>query len=222
MTHEPWSPEEFARLAALPEGHPDRRRAMSSPAFAAWCRMHDEFASPGSSELSPEALADAEAELARRLANARVVPALRESPAELRPRRRWWEAPLPRLAAAAALVTVLGVSAWFGVHEPGGRRVRGDAPAPDAFVLTAPRSTPAGLALAWSPRAGATSYRLVFYGHALEEIARVEVTADTRYLLRHEANIPGLSPGDVVHVSVLALRDGTTLETSPMRELRVP
>ncbi len=222
MSPEPWTPEEFARLMALPEGHPERERAKASPAFEAWCRMHEVFSAPTPTAAETAELAATDAELARRLAAARPAPAEVRSLVRERAARRGWDAPAIRFAVAAALLVVVGTTAWLGTQGPGDRRLRGDGQQPGAFELAVPRLTSEGEVLEWAPSARAESYRIVFYGHALEEIAHVDVASGTRYVLRPGALVPGLVAGDTVRAVVQAVHAEAVLETSPMRELRVP
>lgn len=220
MRHEPWSPDEFARLLALPDGHPERERAKASPAFEAWCRMHEEFSTATPGEAAAD-LAEAEQELARRLeGSGRTRPTITPMPARRAP-RAWWAEPMAR-AAALLLVTAIGVATWRGLQESSVSRVRGDQGRPGELVLAPPRSSAPGVVLEWSAHAEASNYRLAFYDRALAEVARIEVPEGTRYVLRPGFDVPGLAHGEIVNVAVLAMRDSAVLETSRMRELRLP
>lgn len=220
MTRAPWTPDEFARIAALPEGHPDRERAKSSPAFEAWLRMHEAFIAPAPESARAAALDEAEIELTRRLAAARRAPMLAPPIAAEKPRSR--RAYMPQLAAAAALVVVVGIIAVMSQSGPGSRRVRGAGPNAGALELATPYSTGQGVVLDWRGHSRADAYRLVFYGGSLEEIAHVDVRAGTHYLMRSDSLADGLTHGRTVRVAVLALNEDRVLETSPMREVRVP
>ena len=70
MTDREFEAEEFERLLALPEGHPERVQAERSSRFIARKRMLDAFESPPDELLAPHELARAEADLAERVARA--------------------------------------------------------------------------------------------------------------------------------------------------------
>lgn len=59
MNEQRFEPEEFERLLALPEGHPERMSAERSGRLLAWKQMLDGFESPPDVLFTPQELARA-------------------------------------------------------------------------------------------------------------------------------------------------------------------
>lgn len=205
MNEERFEPEEFERLLALPEDHPERVRAERSGRLAAWQHMLDGFESPPGELLSSQDLARAEAELAQRVeratapAPARVRPAIREA--------SWlteWRTGGRRVAVAFAALAIVAAAGWWSVEQRRERpAVRGSA-ARQALELIS-RPVAAGVELSWTPVPGATMYRLVFFGPELTELARVDSLVGTSFALRADQLPAGLASGQTVLVEVAAV-----------------
>ncbi len=222
MSPERMSPEEFARLMALPADHPERRRMEHSPEFEARVHLLHDFESPGDGQLTPDERAagrELEARLAPMIATARAA-------APPRTRRAAWSwlkgGGTPRAALAFASVALVAVLAtWMTTHDGARRAVRG-APETAAFELAAPRPTAGGVRLAWPAVAGADHYRLVFFGPDMDERARIESLTSTTLELRAGALPAGLTAGTEALVGVVALHGPDPLATTPARLVRLP
>jgi hypothetical protein len=230
-----FDPDDFPRVLALPEDHPERIRAERSPRFQAWKHMLAEFESPGDVLLSPEERSAAEGELAGRVE--RVLPARpaarvgerRAESIRVRDARgptawfsAWLRAPAWKPALAVAAVAIVATLGWWSferVREPG--VVRGVGGATAAFDL---RAAPGrdGLALTWPAVPDADAYRVVFYGADLAERARVDGLPEPRMTLRAGALPAGLGHGETALAEVTALRRGDAIATSRMTSVRVP
>jgi len=224
------NPDEFARLLALPADHPDRQRAMDSPAFEARRRLHEQFVAPAADVVPAETLATAERELRARLPRVMgagvPTPDVRDaspaSRAEGRARAAWLRRPGMRavLSLAASIAIVAG-AAWLWPRVPAPRPVRGSSET-GAFALEAPRASGRAVELSWTPEPLADRYRLVFYGSDLNEVAHVDDLAPARFVLRADALPAGLRSGSVVLVAVVAMRSGDPIATSKTRTVRIP
>ena len=213
------TPEEFARLVALPENDPERVRAAHRPDFEAHLRLYREFESP--TAVPEHAPADARQLAARVLDNVRPERA-REGPSWLAGLVHFFAQPAPRAALAlGALVVVAGTATWFAGRNAGpDRAVRGEAGS--TFVIAEPRKLPNGLELSWTAVPGATGYRVLFYGADLHEITRVDQLKETRLLLDPAALPAGLTAGQEVLVEVSALSGTDPMVTTSNRAVRLP
>lgn len=228
MTDQRFTPEEFARLLALPPDHPDRRRAESDPRWGAWRRMLAAFESRAALGLDDGELRAADAALAPRLeAEIGVAPGRlygETAPSPVRRARQprgfgaWFRpAWTPALAFAAMLVVAGGVWIYAG-REPAPRVVRsGDAGAP---VVTL--SVAGGRELRWNAVPGASEYRVTFLGPDLREIATVAGLTATTLKLDPGNRPAGLVSGAEVAATVAAYRDGLLLAESKTKALRLP
>lgn len=233
MTKDRFTPEEFARLAALPPDDPERVRAEADPRFEAWRRMLHAFESGAPVALDAAEARAADAELERRLAreigiepgaNARSAGA---RPAAARGRGggfRWkaWRLTAWAPAAAFAAVLVVAGGLWMVAgREPAGRVVRGGDAGRPALAVTI-RAAERGSELSWAAVPGADRYDVTFSGGDLSEIARVEGHAETTLLLREGALPAGLTPGQEVVVEVIARRGADVLARSRAATMRLP
>ena len=135
----------------------------------------------------------------------------------------WWFAPAARPALALAAVLVAVGLGWWGLR--GGtvpNAVRDTAPPEAAFTLIAPLARAGSVTLSWTPAPGADSYRLVFYGDHLEELARLDGLSTTSAVLRADALPAGLVSKAEVEVEVQAIAGGDVLSRSRVRTLRLP
>ena len=233
MIDDRFTPEEFSRLMALPEDHPDRRRAAASAQFEAMRRMLGEFERPVDALLSAEQVEAASLELQRRLAAAAApvdrVPATPDAermhakpPSIVARTLGWLNAPAGRVGLAfVCAVVVVGVTWWSTHRSPREEAVRG-VPESGAFEIAVAHESHDGLTLHWNPVAGAEAYRVVFLGADLAEIAHVDVTRGTEFMLRRAALPAGAPSGGRVSIEVVAVRDGATVATTPARSLLLP
>ena len=236
MTDTRFTPEEFARLLALPPGHPDRRAVEADPRFDAWCRMLRAFESRDAHGLSAGEFREADAALERRLARElgtaedarRTVleeeapgRPVRRAPAPRPERRAPWAWFLPSWAPAAALATAVVVAGavWIqSTRESGHRVVRGGDPGRTSLEVSVTKA--GGGRLTWSAVAGADEYRVIFFGPDLRERARIEMLTVPELDLR---SLPaGLEAGEEVAVQVTALRSGAVLAESRTTTVRLP
>jgi hypothetical protein len=226
--------EELGRVAALPEGHPDRRHLDTCTRCQATLAMLREFEAPTAAP-GDAGFADADPRLRATIAELVGEPdagdrqpatsgrSARESapPRALRlPRAPRW-----RLAwAFAALVVACGAGlATWRLHQhstelrgiPAGHRA-------SAFVAESPRAVPGGIGLQWTALPGATGYRVVFLDASLREVARIEAGAATTLTLRADSLPPGLARGASMGWEVEALAGTDRLALTPTRALRVP
>ncbi len=232
MTGDAYSPEEFARLMALPEDHPDRVAAGASPRFEASRRMLAEFERPGDGLQTGPEIASAAAELSRRLADAGVLatPSGSDAAGAGPPRavRRpgaglfgWLRAPAARTAFALAGAAIVVGFGWWATHRPAPVDVTRGAAEPGAFEVTTHRQGDA-LILGWKAVEGADGYRIVFLGPDLAEAARLDVPRGTAFALRAAALPAGIVPGTRVSLEIVALRQGATVATTPARAVLLP
>lgn len=233
------SATEFARLAALPEDHPERRRAADSPEVQARLAMLREFETP-----SPSPLSDAEATREARVISARVLARLakigfvegrmtledmtarrRKAAALTRSRRPWLERGLGpdanRAAIAfAALVIVAGVG-WFAMRTPEPRATRGVTPS-GGLIIESARLDGGTLTLRWTEVTGAEHYRVIFYGADMRERARLENVSEPTLALVAGTLPAGLESGEQTLVEVTAMKRADPLMTSAPRLIRLP
>ena len=221
MTDTRFTPEEFARLLALPADHPERRRAEADPRFDAWQRMLHAFESRESHGLSAEEFRAADAELASRMER---ELAMSGSPRPVRraielggEKRSLWSWLFPSWAPAVAVAAALVIGGvWiYSVRSPDERVVRGNAA---ALEITMHR----GGVLTWTPVQGAEKYRVVFYGADLRQIASVEDVMASRLDLRADQIPLDLPWGQEVAVQVIALRGGATVGESRTATVKLP
>ena len=220
---------DFARLIALPEDDPERRRAEASPEFQAMRHMLEEFEQPAASGGGD--FDDARDELERRLVAAGVV----DAPARPAPdavghtggsRRTGLLVMLSRPAtraglAFAAVVVVIAFATWTLNFRDGDHLMRGSMGATE-FRMTGVREAPGEVVLHWTPAPQADQYRVVFLGADLIETSRVEGVKDTEAVIRAGQLPAGLTSGAVVSVEVEALRGGDLISTTPARSIRLP
>ena len=215
MTVHDWSPEEFARLAALPEESPERLALAADPRFQARLLLLREFESarevpPGAAEASSAA-----AELTRRLARAaaptpRVVPRARLGP------------PLASWALAAAAFAIVAGGIWWLRAPLGPASVTRGIETSTTLDWVTVHGSGGRLELSWNSVSGAERYRVVFYDASQRVIARVDSLAVTRLVLERGALPAGLPAGASVMAEVSALRGGDVVATARARAIRVP
>jgi hypothetical protein len=231
MSDDRFTPDEFARLLTLPEGHPDRVAAEQSTAFVAMQHLLADFERPATEGTGDTVLESERRELGARLASAirgpgpaGVVSGPRSSP---RPSRfealaAMFRAPVGRVGLAlAAVALVAGIGWWSQFRTPGADAMRGE-PETSSFVLEAVRPQADAVTLRWTPVAGAEGYRLVFRGADLRELARLDVASGVEATLRADALPARLAAGSQVLVEICALRRGDVIATSPARPIRLP
>lgn len=225
MSGADWTPDEFARLMALPPDHHERLAAERDPAFSAWARMAGVFESNEAAPLDEAALAPRRAELARRW-RAGLRPAALSTPV----RSGWferlvaaWAAP-PRRAALVfvALVGVASVGWWAVANRDGGEPVRGAPTEAREVHWREPLHTAGALSLRWDALPGAERYELVFHSAELNEVARVDVGAATSREWAASALPAGLASGVRVEVEVVAFAKGDEIARSSLREVELP
>ncbi len=244
MSEPVWTPEEFERVFALPAEHPERRRAEASLEFQARLLMYGTFAALARDPAGAEARARAAAELAPRMARrlgleipappaaGEAAPAATPSVAVSPPPRApgwlgaiaaWWLAPTRRAGLAFGVAMALAVAGWWTLgRTPATQVSRGTAPEAAVLTLDAQAAGPGRVTLSWNPIPEAQSYRLVFYGEHLEELARLDVAAGTRAELHSEALPAGLVRGAEVEVEVQAMAGGDPIARSKVRPLLLP
>lgn len=134
------------------------------------------------------------------------------------PRRLPWSEIRPALVA----LLIVGGGWWFlssRMPAPGTRlEFRDEGP----LRVSEPLANAEGATLTWSAVPGAEAYRLVFLGREMQELARVELDADTALALRRDALPQGLVPGTQAFLEVTALRQGATLARSRGRTIQLP
>ena len=234
MNAEPLSPDEFARLLSLPGEDPERRRAESLPQFAAMRRMLAEFERRDPASVEGARVEVAKRELAVRLDALGVPFASREaaragSSPEARAQRDWTKTlfgwmhqPAARSGLAFAALLMFATFVWWSQSRtPAPGVVRGGGEAP-AFELRAPRFEPGGVMLSWSAVPGAESYRVVFYGPDLSEVAHRDVNAALSLELSAGKLPDGLHSGEHVAIAIEALRGPDVIATSKSRAIPLP
>ena len=226
MNLRPEPQEEMERLLALPEDHPDRRRAEASGQLEAWRRTLLAFETPVLEP--PDGFHALDRRLAERLEKA-LPPASDEAPnrgadraraARLPAQSSWWALVLRPAFTVAVLVLVAG--AWWLTERARTPHLRASQDATPAIELAVPGTGHGELRLSWNPVAGADAYRLEFYGPKLELLARVETRGETTLTLRGTALPAGLESGSEVMLEVTALRNGLSLASSRGRIVRLP
>jgi hypothetical protein len=155
-------------------------------------------------------VADAERRLAEFIAE-RVEGVLVVG-ARRRARRRWFEMPVFRYAAAAAVLVgvAVGVARWLGAPGPRDAVVLRGGP---TIVLTVQaRSIPGGgFELSWMPIAGADLYEVTMLAEDLSELVRFPASEGTRLTLDASEVPPGATAWQVS-----ALEEGAVLvESTP-------
>lgn len=228
MTDQRFTPEEFARLLALPAGHPERVRAEQDPRFDAWRRMLTAFEKRDSHGLAADEIREADAALARRLeADLGIGTTALEAPRPTRRARDERESGrglfgwlMPRWAPALAVATLMVAGGvWvYSARGPGERVVRGGEAGAPALTL----SVRDGRDLTWSAVTGADEYRVTFLGPDLRELARLEGLTVTTLSLRSGSLPAELERGREIAVQVAAYREGHLLAESPATAVRVP
>jgi len=216
--------EDFARLAALPEDHPERRRWATSPEFEARMRLWREFEAPSGASLPGGAAATRELERRMQPTVRGEAATLGGTPASAISRataKRSWLRSLfdrpPRAALAFATIVVVAIaSTWLLGHEQTPPAVRG-GPERAAFELMPPQASSQGLELSWSAVPGADGYRVVFYGADMAEIGRIDRVRETHVQLRSGALPQGLAPGKEVLAEVTALSGDDPIATTKPR-----
>jgi hypothetical protein len=227
-----WTPEEFARLLSLPEGHPDRIAAEADPAFDAWRRMSEAFVRNDAGPLDEADLAGPRAELSARLERELGIapagaPARRRS--VIPARGSWLDAffgprggPAPRAALALAVLSVVALAGWWVMARPPGAPALRGAPPPEGVVLAPPVRTGPSLELHWAVVTGADAYRVVFYDATLAEVARVDSLVAPMLVLSSSALPAGLVAGARVEVEVVALSRGDPVGRSRLSPVTLP
>ena len=231
MTVDAYSPEEFARLMALPEDHPDRIAAAASPRFEASRRMLAEFERPGDALQTGPEIASATAELSRRLADAGVLASPSVTDAAAGPPRAvrrpgagrfgWLRAPAARTALAFAGAAIVAGFGWWATHRPAPVDMVRGVSEPGAFEVMTRREGDA-LILSWKSVEGADGYRIVFLGPDLAESAHLEVSGGTEFVLRADALPAGIVAGTRVSLEIVALRQGAPVATTQARTVLLP
>jgi hypothetical protein len=204
-------------LAALPAGDPRRAEAAKDPRVRAWLLEHDAFLEdvPLGPEEQDRVARAAESALARaRTAAASTTGVVLELPRAARGRFG-----VPRWAAAAALVAVVGGVAVLAPrfasrdHEafrsstPGARSQR-------LVTLPAARDAAGRIVLRWQPLPSADAYRVEIL-EGLTAVATHDVVGADSLALDPAA----LPAGDNLLWRVLAMRDGAAIETSQPRQM---
>ena len=232
-----WTPEDFARILALPPEHPERRAAEADPAFDAWIPMLAAFESSTSGPLSEAEMAGPRAKLSARLerklgfAPAKAGARASGTVSQARPVRGggvlddllgWFGAPAGRAALAFGVVAIVAASGWWLTmqrSEPPAMR-GGDTTA--VPVLASPVLAKGRLGLAWNTVPGADSYRVVFYDAELAQVAQIDSLAGPRCELKAGALPQGLVSGGRVEVEIVALFHGDPLSRSKLRLVTLP
>jgi hypothetical protein len=240
MTPDELTPDEFARLVALPEDHPERRPWQGSALFESRLRMHQQFVTGEDAPSDAADRAGAERELGARLARVLATEhpphepghgeGTRERVLEFRTDGKHHTRGTDGrtrahtrgavLALAAGLV-VVAAATWIVMRPPEPRAVRGAGGA-ERLVLAEPRGTTGAADLEWTAVPEADHYEVVFYGSDLNEITRVKDLVLPRFELRAGALPAGLSHGEDVLAGVIAMHAGDPIATSKTRALHVP
>ena len=228
MSDRPFSPEEFVRLLALPEDHPERRQAEVSGKLDAWRRMLHEFEEPGAGDATATELARADAVMAQRvesmLGTPTGVPPGAARPASGGPSLlAWlasiWSRPALRPAFAMAALMIVAGTSWWMVGSRAPRAVRGVS---EDGIVVETRETSEALELTWAPVPGAEHYRIRFFGPALREIARRDDVVEPRLRFERGALPAGIASGEEVVIDVAAMRGNDALAVSKARAVRMP
>lgn len=228
-----FTPETLERLLALPEDHPERLAALASPQFEAYRCMLADFERPGDALVADAEIDAARAELMSRLADAGRIPprtttpsASPVAPGSVRARPRpgllaWLTSGggRPALAVAGALI-VVGFG-WWATQRPAREEMPRGIAEPGAFELTTKQQGDA-LVLSWNAVEGADSYRVVFLGAGLAEIAHQDVPTGTSLTLRAGALPAGVASGSRISIEIVALTMGGDIATSPARTILLP
>lgn len=225
--------ETLGRVAALPTGHPERAHLDECARCRSLLAMLTEFETPVRAPALAR-FADADAALRATIAGLAAegepdpVPPVAARTSRAADRGGWLArllpaAPLPRFAAAFAVLAVVTLAALLLGRGPAHEPLRGAAPgAGAAFAAAEPRVVAGGVELAWTAVPGADCYRVVFLDAALDPLARADAGAATRFVLRADALPAGLAHGATVGWQVEALAGDDLRATSPARALLVP
>lgn len=218
MTEHCPEPVDIERILGLPREDPRRRHLEACPRCRNLARAYAEFLDPGPLDASVD-LAEADAELARRLAL--TLPAAAPRPAA-RPRRlgrllEWPTRPANalRLAAGAALA----LAGLLLLTDPARHRDielperRGELRGDETELLTAV-FLPAGVELRWSPPAADREAIVLLFDAELAELARIPMGRADRLLLSNER----LGAG-IVYAQALFTAEGDTLARSVIIDL---
>jgi hypothetical protein len=235
MSTDRFTPEEFERLLALPEDHPDRRRVEATAEFEAMRRMHDEFERPSDTLLSSDQLEAASRELSRRVAvgggavDRPPVASGGEARRASTQRRSFasrvlelLRTPASRAGLALACGVVVVVALWWSEHRGQQPNALRGAREDGAFEVTLILERRDAVELRWARVAAADAYRVVFLGADLGETAHVDVADVTRIELRRSELPAGIAAGTRVSFEVVALRRGVTIATTPARSVLLP
>ena len=125
----------------------------------------------------------------------------------------------PALAVAGALI-VVGLG-WWATQRPTRDETSRGIAEPGAFELTTKKQGDA-MVLSWNAVEGADSYRVVFLGAGLAEVAHQDVSTGTSLALRAGALPAGVASGSRVSIEIVALRMGGDIATSPARTILLP
>jgi hypothetical protein len=232
-----WTPDEFARLMALPREHPDRVVAEADPAFEAWVRMAGAFETGAGAQLDEDELRRRGAALTTRLERAlaserETAEPVRGAPSTLRSGRRgslvekllgWLGTPSGRTALAFGVIAIASVAGWWTVARRDSQEmVRGVESGSSVPRLAEPVTDAGTVVLAWSAVPGADGYRLVFYSPEMGELARLDSLREPRATLRSGALPAGLAGGARVELEVVALTHGDPLSRSRLVPITLP
>lgn len=194
MSHRCPEPTELAALLDLPEGDERRREAAACPRCDALLRSLAAFMAGDDTIPAAERLAAGQ-RLSSVVAGLAGAGAAAAAPARGRRRgrtsvagRRWgWTA---GLAAAAALVVLLGGPEPPGDGAPNGRLRGGSPPVPAPLVLEFAAAGDS-LTVAWSPAAGAETYGLELYTADLDTLAILDGLRTTTVRVAGDLLPPG-------------------------------
>jgi len=230
-----WTPGEFARIAALPPGHPDRVQAEAEPAFEAWNRMREAFESSAGAPLTEAEMVAPRAELSARLQRELgIAPvsagARARAAAPPRPERAgaldgllgWLAAPAGRAALALGVVAIVAAGGWWLSSRPVAPPALRGADTSGVPVLAEPEVSGGRLVLSWTAAPGADAYRVVFYDAELAETARIDSVTSPRCELVAGALPRGLASGGRVTVEIVALAHGDPLSRSRPLQVTLP
>lgn len=220
--------DELARVAALPEGDPERRHLDTCDRCQARLAMLCRFESPG----DPPAAAGVER------AHPHLVATIErlsrgEVPAHSERRAR---PPAGRILRVRHLVPALGwvvaagllVVAGIVLLRPQGshglmRGESGVSPGMRSGFASHPATAVDGrMSLSWDPMPGADRYQVVFFDGALREIGRLAPTTATGIAVSPDS-LPGPpARGSVIGWEVEALARGDRIARTATRSLRIP
>ena len=215
-------PEAVAEALALPAEHPVRRHARRCPRCHALLEGYRVFLAPP--EVRPEhEWPTAERRLDALRAELTGTASAVRAPSRAPDKDSWWARLLqPALrpawgfAAAALVLAFVLVLPRLQSQRPGST-LRGT---PSASMLAPPVfDTDGTVHLSWSPHAGATAYRVIFYSLRLAEIARRDAGTATALTLTPSELPDSYRAGESVLYRVQALANGDAIAISEVGTL---